>query len=246
MKQSESDAPSTGCPDGMRPIPGGTLYLGSPDNKGDKDEHPQQKVSVAEFCMDAHEVTVAEYRSCEKNKACVALPTSVRLLTATPLAEQTKLSALCSAKIADNDELPATCVSFEEASKFCAWKGHRLPSEAEWEWVATGGDDKLDWPWGAAMPSDENVCWQSQRGPCGAKGKAAGAFEIYGMAGNVAEWTSTAYAPYGGTAPKADVNVVRGGSWESTKPEQIRPKRRDSRVKAVRENTLGFRCAASK
>jgi formylglycine-generating enzyme required for sulfatase activity len=240
------DDSDNGCPEHLRAIAGGTLYMGSSEGKGSADEHPQHKVTTSDFCLGESEVTVADYRACEKNKACDVLPDQVRLDTELAEGEQAAASAQCAARLSDNAELPATCVSFAEASRYCAWKGQRLPTEAEWEWAATGGDDKLDWPWGQSMPTAESACWQRQHGPCPVKGTAAGAFDLFGMAGNAAEWTSTPYGPYEKPAPKSDVLVVRGGSWETTKGEDLGPKRRDSRQRTVRDTTLGFRCAKSK
>ena len=50
-----------GCPAGMAEVPGGTLWLGSPESQGEPDEHPQKAVDVATFCLGKHEVTVAEF-----------------------------------------------------------------------------------------------------------------------------------------------------------------------------------------
>jgi len=204
------------------------------------------KVEVGSLCVDAGEVTVEEYRACEKNKACPALPTEVRLLTAVSSGEHKELSALCSARLSDNAELPATCVSHGDAARYCAWKGHRLPTEAEWEWVATGGDDKLPWPWGTSLPSDANVCWQRQRGPCATRAKPAGAFGTFDMSGNVSEWTDTAYAAYGGVTADPQRKVVRGGSWESTKESELEPKHRAWRPADYRDVTIGFRCVLAR
>ena len=237
--------PAGPCPKGMLLIPGGALWLGSPDGVGAADEHPKQKLEIAELCLDAKEVTVAEYQACQKNKACPPLPRDVRLLSATPESEQSARSAQCAARLSDNADLPATCVSFDLATRYCAWQGNRLPTEAEWEWAATGGDDQLAWAWGSSPPTDEVVCWQG-RTPCHVGGKRAGAFELHDLAGNVSEWTSTAYGTYGGSAPDAAKVVVRGGSWESSKEDDLRPKRRGSRAKAYRDVTLGFRCAKSR
>lgn len=233
---------ASGCPRGMLLVPGGTLWLGSPAGSGSADERPEQKVSVAEYCLDAREVSVADYRTCESNRACEALPTEVRLLSPLPEAEHKAQSAQCSANLADNADLPASCVSFEEATRYCAWKGLRLPSEPEWEWAATGGDDKLAWPWGQALPSDENACW-NRRAPCRVGSRKAGAFDLHDLAGGVSEWTSTAYGPYGGAAPDASKKVVRGGNWESTKEDALRPEKRAAHPASYRDVTLGFRCA---
>lgn len=234
--------PESACPKGMLLVSGGTLWLGSPAGSGAADERPEQKVAISEYCLDAKEVTVADYRACAANKACEALPNEVRLLSPLPEAEHKAQSASCSANLADNADLPATCVSFEDASRYCAWKGLRLPTEPEWEWAATGGDDKLAWPWGAALPSDENTCW-NRRAPCRVGSKKAGAFGVHDLAGGVSEWTSTAYGPYGGSAPDATKKVVRGGNWESNAEQALRPEKRAAHPAGFRDVTLGFRCA---
>ncbi|MBK7580024.1 MAG: SUMF1/EgtB/PvdO family nonheme iron enzyme [Myxococcales bacterium] len=238
----ESAAVDGPCPRGMVLVAGGELWLGSPAGSGGADEHPARKVAVAEFCLATHEVTVADYQSCAKNKACDALPKEVRLLSALPEAEHKAQSALCSANLSDNADLPASCVSFDDASRYCAWKGARLPAEPEWEWAASGGDDKLAWPWGTSLPSDENTCW-NRRAPCRVGSKTTGAFELHDLAGNLTEWTSTAYGAYGAAAADASKKVVRGGNWESVKEDELRPKKRASRASTYRDVTLGFRCA---
>ena len=56
-------------------------------------------------------------------------------------------------------------------------------------------------------------------------------------------WTNSAYGPYGGTANDPKAKVVRGGSWESVKPDALRPEKRASMPAGYRDVTLGFRCA---
>jgi formylglycine-generating enzyme required for sulfatase activity len=51
--------------------------------------------------------------------------------------------------------LPITCVNWYEALAFCIWDGGRLPTEVEWSFAATGGDEQRPYPWGDAGPYDD-------------------------------------------------------------------------------------------
>jgi sulfatase modifying factor 1 len=52
-----------------------------------------------------------------------------------------------------SDDLPINCVTWQEAYAFCIWDGGFLPSEAEWEYAATGGSLQRAFPWGAKPPT---------------------------------------------------------------------------------------------
>ena len=235
-------APASECPEGMVSIPGGTLWMGSPAGRGKADEHPQHKRDVMPFCMDAREVTIADYQACVDNAICDAPPREVQLLEPTKQAQHEARSRLCTAVLDENSSLPVNCVGQDEADKYCSWKGRRLPSEPEWEWAATGGDDKLDYAWGSTPPRDDVVCWQQKR-PCSAGSKPAEAFGLFDLGGNVAEWTSTPYGKYP-EPPESGVRLsVRGGSFDDKDPDSMRPRKRSSQEPLFRDITLGFRCA---
>lgn len=51
-----------------------------------------------------------------------------------------------------NEHMPASCMSWHEAFAFCAWDGGRLPTDAEWNYVAAGGAEQRKYPWGSAPP----------------------------------------------------------------------------------------------
>jgi Sulfatase-modifying factor enzyme 1 len=55
-----------------------------------------------------------------------------------------------------NENLPLNCENWYEAYAFCIWDGGFLPSEAEWEYAAAGGDEQLEYPWGSTDPGSAN------------------------------------------------------------------------------------------
>ncbi len=55
-----------------------------------------------------------------------------------------------------DDDLPMTCVSWVQAVAFCAWEGRRLPTEAEWQYVAAGPEGRR-YPWGESVPTCEQA-----------------------------------------------------------------------------------------
>jgi formylglycine-generating enzyme required for sulfatase activity len=135
------------------------------------------------------------------------------------------------------DGHPVTFVDWHEAAAFAAWAGGRLPSEAEWEKAARGGDGRR-WPWGDEDDPSRAAVGAGIRGtpsPVGAHPRGASPYGLQDMAGNVWEWTSSDHG--GGEY------VLRGGSFASpglswarcAMCSRSRPERRQSHI--------GFRVA---
>jgi len=115
----------------------------------------------------------------------------------------------------DQDDQPAIYVSWEDANNYCKWlskkigKKYRLPSEAEWEFAASGGG-KREYPWGNEKPTPERANYDSNLGkttPVGSYPLGMTPEGLFDMAGNVWEWCSDWYDK------DKDRRVVRGGSW---------------------------------
>ncbi len=151
-------------------------------------------------------------------------------------------------------EYPVVGVSWKQAQAFCAWRTEyknnyqrsrnkpfvsrfRLPTEAEWEYAARGGLESGTYPWGGPYTINDKGCFMANFKPMRGNYAADDAlytveaesyepndYNLYNMAGNVAEWTNSAYYPgsyeyVSSMNPNVNIGdntrkVVRGGSWK--------------------------------
>lgn len=184
-------------------------------------DRPHRVVLTKPFCMDATEVTVAAYAACVSRGAC-ALP---------------KIDEWW-ANYPRRPDHPVNEVRWRKATKFCEAHGKALPTEAQWEWAATGGDGRK-WPWGDEPPTCDHAdhtmgMLASPGGDSGCHGGGTSAVkahpkgvrrwpggELHDLAGNVWEWCRDNYAPYPTstvTDPLVEdvrsiAHVLRGGGW---------------------------------
>lgn len=148
---------------------------------------PSKTVELKAYFLDRAEVTLAEYEQCVKAKACPNI--TVKVL-------QEHITG-CNRTEEVRKRLPIgamSCISHLEAALYCKWKGKRLPSSAEWEVAARGGDSR-SFPWGDEFPTNEGDTFKKfcrSGRPCDVrKFGPYGPFRLYGMESGVREWTSS-------------------------------------------------------
>ena len=243
----------------MVPVPAGAFLMGSTeaDPKAGDDEQPGHAVYLDDFWIDRIEVTHARFV-----QFLNALGGHAGACGGHDCAEtqvEDKYSHILwqdeRYRVEDGfEDHPATQVSWYGAQAYCAWAGARLPTEAEWEKAARGGDGRR-YPWGDEAPD----CDRAQYGDCGGAtvpvgGRLAGAspYGLLDMAGNVWEWVSDWYDPaYYAVSPERNPQgpdsgvrrVFRGGSWGYL-PAFLRAADRARNRPTYAGFNVGFRCAA--
>jgi Sulfatase-modifying factor enzyme 1/Novel STAND NTPase 1 len=155
------------------------------------------------------------------------------------------------------DNCPRTDVSWCEVMAFCHWLSERLgmsirlPTEWEWQQVATGGDAKNVYPWGSEWDAARCNSQKSEHRRTTAVGvypKGATRQDVMDMAGNVWEWCLNKYGEPGTPESLRMDNdndgqrVLRGGSW-GNEPEYLRTYYRNWNYFDKRDNYIGFRLA---
>lgn len=242
----------------MVKVEGGTFMMGSrDDNKiAENDEQKQHEVTVNTFEINKLEVSVWEWKDyCKKTKK--ALPVKQAW--------------------GWNDNYPITNVTWNDAINYCNWlskqdglkpaykivgpnvvcdfsaNGYRLPTEAEWEFAAKGGNkSKNSLVSGSTVTED--VAWyvkNSGRRPHAVGTKLPNELGIHDMSGNVWEWcwdwyNQEYYKIEDGKNPKGPIRgekkSVRGGSWDSQE-NYLRTANRISTSPDKTNEFYGFRLA---
>lgn len=169
------------------------------DPTGDRqtlhDERVQHTEQTAAFYIDRYEVTNAQYAKSVFATGARA-PGGWRGRPLCPEGEE--------------DE-PVVGINQAEAEAYCKWLGKRLPTEEEWEKAARGEKGTL-YPWGNQYERGKANTWEEGKHKPISVYEYPGdvsVYKVHGLAGNVAEWTSTAVQLW---TDEGRV-VVKGGSW---------------------------------
>ncbi len=219
----------------MVPIPAGEFVLGTaPGETGrSEDEGPQVRVAIDGFWMAAHEVSWDAFRRFMLRQADSYVdPDKVAAAVSSPTPPYVEMSFGMGIT-----GYPAISMTQHAASKYAQWlsakTGHfyRLPTEAEWEFACRAGSTTAYSFGNDAEALDEHGWYwdnsDAQYRPIG--GKAANAWGLYDMHGNVWEWTLDRYEPSYAASERPLENpwaqarrlyprVVRGGSWMDDAP----------------------------
>lgn len=223
-------------------VEGGSFTMGCTGKQGsvcDDDESPNRRTTVGSLYIGMLEVTQSQWEA----------------VMGTTIYQQRNKANSSLSLYGTGSDYPMYYVSWEEAKEFClrlslqTGKTYRLPTEAEWEYAASGGNTNEGTNYSGGW-SIESVGWYDRNSshsthPCGTKmGNALG---IYDMSGNVWEWCEdiyVLYSYYDENNPEDSYSYTlrgcHGGGWDSSDEDcQISNSYTVDSVK--RYSDLGFR-----
>ena len=210
-------------------------------------EVPTHPVTLNDFYIGKYAVTRAQWESVMGKKPVSrfeALKSAVR-------------NALQKGVAETEENLPIEAMNWMDVRSFinklnaATGKRYRLPTEAEWEYAARGGNNSRGYKYSGSDNADE-VAWFN--GNSGGKAHPVGTkrsneLGIYDMSGNVCEWCQDWYGEYDDSeqtnplGPQSGLNrVVRGGTW-SDEAGSSRVSYRFSYKPVLRYYGVGFRLA---
>jgi len=237
--------------DEMVAVPAGAFTMGS--DHGPTDERPAHRLTLAAFFIDRYPVTNDRFADF-LNAVGTHNANGERLFDFDdPDARVHRAGGKWTAD-KGYESHPVVEVTWAGARDFCAWAGKRLPTEAEREKAARGGDGRR-YTWGDNPPDRTRAQFAArynETAPVDRFAAGAGPYGVQGMAGNAWEWVSSAYRPYPydekdgrEELTAGPVRGTRGGGHDSP-AEEITTTQRGrnlSRNPASGHHNIGFRCA---
>lgn len=239
-------------------VPAGTFHMGCvpSDNDCTTDELPRHRVTLSKgFWIGKTEVTRKAYQQFAR-KARQGMPPEPKATQFRTFAGSTKgIAEQFRPGPGKKEDRPIVNVTWDEAAAFCEFSGGRLPTEAEWEYAARGGQHDAIYPNGASISRGEanygsvggNDVWH-YAAPVGSF--PANAHGLHDMAGNVWEWCADWLdEDYYRNSPETDppgpehgvARAARGGSW-GFGPKYLRTSIRVRAAPGDRSEDMGFRC----
>ena len=217
----------------MIKVDGGTFTMGatSEQKNPDDDEKPTHQVTLSSYYIGESEMTQALWTAVMGNN-----PSRFK-----------------------GDNLPVEQVLWEDCQTFIGklngltGKSFRLPTEAEWEYAARGGNRSNHTQYSGGSMIDDVAWYEGNSGnkTHSVKTKKPNELGLYDMSGNVLEWCQDWYGSYGSNAQtnptgpgSGSDRVSRGGSWNRSE-RRCRSSYRNYNSPGSRYDRLGFRLALS-
>lgn len=216
-------------------VEGGTFFMGCED--GDNDEKPVHEVKVDDFYIDKYPVTYAQYCN-YLNEHCHDAYTFNSWVKTSKIKNVggDSISHVGGKYIVENgfENHPIDCVTWEGVRCYLLFNDSRLPTEAEWEFTARGGNISRGYTYsGSNKPDDVAWCKINSNEithPVGTK--KPNELEIYDMSGNVYEWCSDFY----------DENYYKNSDPENPRGPKNGGFERVKRGGDIQSDDYGIRC----
>ncbi len=225
------------APEGMVFIPGGSFLMGS--ETGEPNERPEHLVTLDAYFIDQFEVSNESYQACVAEGGC---------------SQSNLRNSFRRSGYRDDPTFagyPVIGVTWAQANAYCEWAGGRLPTEAEWEFAASGPDN-FTWPWGNQFDATLSAASSTDTEPVDDFFDGVSPFNVFNMAGNVNEWIldrfdGNFYANSPETNPvnldSGSSQIYRGGSFDNTNGAFYTTSRRYVVPVNTFDVDIGFRCA---